>query len=74
MRLTVFVREDGPGYWSEVSELPGCFASGRTLTELREALGEAIGLYMWDQPLELAVPALSLGASVLCVSAPPGMP
>lgn len=74
MRLTVLVREDGPGYWSEVSELPGCFASGRTLTELGEALGEAIGLYLWDQPLELAVPELSLGASVLCVSAPPRTP
>jgi predicted RNase H-like HicB family nuclease len=73
MRLTVFIREDGPGYWSEVSELPGCFASGRTLTELREALGEAIGLYLWDQPIELAFRELSLGASVLCVSAPPGV-
>ena len=72
MRLTVFIREDGPGYWSEVSELPGCFASGRTLTELREALGEAIGLYLWDQPIELAVLQLRLGASELCVSAPPG--
>ena len=74
MRLTVSVREDGPGYWSEVSELPGCFASGRTLTELREALGEAIGLYLWDRPIDLAVPQLRLGASVLCVSGPPSAP
>ena len=74
MRLTVFIRKDGPGYWSEVSELPGCFASGRTLTDLRAALGEAIGLYLWDQPIELATPQLRLGASVLCVSAPPSAP
>jgi predicted RNase H-like HicB family nuclease len=74
MRLTVFIREDGPGYWSEVSELPGCFASGRTLTELREALGEAIGLYVWDEPIELAVPQLRLGATQLSVTAPHEQP
>ena len=26
--------EDGGGYWAEVEELPGCFASGDTLDEL----------------------------------------
>jgi len=62
----------GAGYWAEVSDLPGCFASGRTLTELREALGEAIGLYLWDRPIELAASPLGLGASELCVSAPAG--
>ena len=72
MHFTVFIREDGAGYWAEVSDLPGCFASGRTLTELREALGEAIGLYLWDRPIELAVSQLGLGASELCVSAPAG--
>jgi predicted RNase H-like HicB family nuclease len=72
MRLTVFIREEGAGYWSEVSELPGCFASGRTLTELRDALGEAIGLYVWDRPVELPVAELGLGTAEVCVSAPPG--
>jgi predicted RNase H-like HicB family nuclease len=50
--LTVVVREQAGGYWSQVRELPGCFASGRTLNELRKALREAIGLYMWDRPIE----------------------
>jgi predicted RNase H-like HicB family nuclease len=32
--------------WAEVLDLPGCFASGTSLDELREALEEAIGLYL----------------------------
>lgn len=35
--------EDGH-YWTEVEEIPGCFASGRDLDELKEALAEAIGM------------------------------
>jgi hypothetical protein len=27
-----------------------CFASGRTLSELRDALAEAIGMYLWGLP------------------------
>ena len=38
MRLTVFIHHEVSEYWSEIAELPGCFASGRTLTELHEAL------------------------------------
>ena len=33
-------------YWAEVLELPGCFASGGTLTELKDALAEAIGMVL----------------------------
>lgn len=40
--------EDGH-YWAEVAELPGCFASGRDLDELRDALAEAIGMYLTSQ-------------------------
>jgi predicted RNase H-like HicB family nuclease len=50
MRINVFIHHEGAGYWSEVRELPGCFASGRTLSELHDALGEAVGLYLWDEP------------------------
>ena len=50
MDLTIAVREERPGYWARVVELPGCFASGRSLEELRAALEEAIGLYVWDLP------------------------
>jgi predicted RNase H-like HicB family nuclease len=36
-------KEDG-SYWAEVRELPGCFASGRTLDEVMEGLSEAVAL------------------------------
>jgi len=36
------IHEEGGGYWAEVRELPGCFASGRSLDELKDALLEAI--------------------------------
>lgn len=40
------VHDEGDHYWAEVADLPGCFASGRDLAELKEALAEAIGLYL----------------------------
>jgi predicted RNase H-like HicB family nuclease len=40
------VRKEDGWYWGEVEELPGCFASGRTMDELLEALTEAITLYL----------------------------
>jgi predicted RNase H-like HicB family nuclease len=43
-------QEDDGTYWAEVLDLPGCFASGENLDELREALEEAISLYLHDQP------------------------
>ena len=39
-------QEDGEQPWAEVVELPGCFASGRDMAELKENLAEAIGLYL----------------------------
>jgi predicted RNase H-like HicB family nuclease len=43
----VHYRDEGPdGWWAEVEDLPGCFASGDTLEELEEALIEAISLYL----------------------------
>ena len=57
MELTVSIRHEADGYWSELSELPGCFASARTLDEL----GEAIGLYLWDQPTSLGEQLLHTG-------------
>jgi len=43
--------EDG-SYWAEVPELPGCFAAGDTLDELKESLIEAIVLYLGGEPPE----------------------
>lgn len=42
----VLVHEEDGSYWAEVADLPGCFASGRNLDELREAVVEAITLYV----------------------------
>ena len=45
--LTIHVhREGGQDLWADVEELPGCFASGRDMNELREALDEAVSLYL----------------------------
>jgi predicted RNase H-like HicB family nuclease len=47
--VRVYDAEDGT-LWAEVIDLPGCFASGDTLDELREALQETISLYVTDDP------------------------
>jgi len=44
--FTVHVHEESGSFWAEVVELPGCFATGADLDELREALDEAISLYL----------------------------
>lgn len=45
--VTVHVhREEDGDLWADVEELPGCFASGRDMNELREALDEAVSLYL----------------------------
>ncbi len=70
MRFTILIHHDGPQYWSEIAELPGCFASGRTLTELRDALGEAVGLYLWDEPAEVTPTDLTVGTDEIDVQRP----
>ena len=59
MELTVRVHQEDGSYWAEVVELPGCFASGETLDELRTALDEAIRLHR-DQPLDATAPLLRI--------------
>lgn len=46
MELTADIHHEDGSYWAEVSELPGCFASGDTLDELIGSLGEGIELYL----------------------------
>lgn len=48
--FTAKVHEEPGSLWAEVVELPGCFATGYTPDELREALEEAISLYLHDAP------------------------
>ncbi|MGI0128699.1 MAG: type II toxin-antitoxin system HicB family antitoxin [Thermoplasmata archaeon] len=46
---TVLIRHEPDqrySWWAEVGQLPGCFASGRTMEELSEALSEAVSLYL----------------------------
>jgi predicted RNase H-like HicB family nuclease len=45
LEFVVKVHTEDGSYWAQVVELPGVFASGDTLDELVEALGEAISLY-----------------------------
>ncbi|HWB36943.1 MAG TPA: type II toxin-antitoxin system HicB family antitoxin [Rugosimonospora sp.] len=40
------VRDESFGFQAEARQLPGCFATGSTLDELREALTEAVRLWM----------------------------
>lgn len=49
-RLKVHKEEDH--LWAEIVELPGCFATGRDMDELAEALGEAISIYLAPTPEE----------------------
>lgn len=54
--FTVRIHDEGDdGLWAEVVELPGCFASGADMDELREALAEALGLYLSTPEREVHV-------------------
>jgi len=48
--VTLQITEENGRLWAEVSELPGCFASGKDLDELLEAVNEAVALYLEDNP------------------------
>lgn len=49
-RLTLNVHRESDGsWWTEVAELPGCFASGFSLDELVEAAREAILMYTTER-------------------------
>lgn len=48
IELTAQVRHEGGMYWAEVPSHPGLFASGETIDELIDALGEAWALYISD--------------------------
>jgi predicted RNase H-like HicB family nuclease len=46
------VDREPPGYWAQVPELEGCFATGQTLDELLQALHEAITMCLADDENE----------------------
>ena len=49
MELTARIHIEEGGCWADVSELPGCFASGDTLDELFNSLQEGVALYLADE-------------------------
>ena len=49
MELHAVIHEEDGSYWAEVRELPGCFASGHDLEEVKEGLIEAITLVLGEQ-------------------------
>ena len=55
----ILVHEEHGSYWAEVVELPGCFASGADVDELRVVVIEAISLYLSDDASPAAVPTIS---------------
>jgi predicted RNase H-like HicB family nuclease len=64
MELTARIHIEDGSYWADVSELPGCFASGDTLDELFDSLQEGIGLYLAEEdegiaPLHVATATLT---------------
>ena len=52
--IKVHVAADG-GMWAQVVELPGCFASGRTIGELGESIAESIRLATGSDPAPIEV-------------------
>jgi predicted RNase H-like HicB family nuclease len=66
--LTIHVHRDDDGgeLWADIDELPGCFASGRDESELREALNEAVSLYLSEpgEPVHIELDVTEERASV----------
>ena len=46
---TVLVRQQDGGFFSEIAELPGCWAEGDTAQEARDTLKEAMRLWVKTQ-------------------------
>ena len=71
MELTANIHLEDGSYWAEVSELPGCFASGDTFDELFDSLFEGIELYLEDGEGDAALSKpLQIKAAVLSDAVP----
>lgn len=70
---TLRVRHDDDSYWATIDELPGLFASGLTLDDLRECVSESIPLYLSDGAAPVVPVAVSsdlqVGAMRITVAA-----
>ncbi len=71
MELTANIHLEDGSYWAEVSELPGCFASGDTFDELFDSLFEGIQLYLdEDEGNAVSSTPLRVKAAVLSDAVP----
>lgn len=59
IKIRVITEDDG-SMWATVDEMPGVFAAGDNLEEIRTSLAEAIALYLAEDEGEL--PQIQLGA------------
>ena len=56
----VHVHSEGGSLWAEVADLPGCFVSGDSMGEIKDALEEAIGFCLSTADHVVHVRILSL--------------
>jgi hypothetical protein len=56
-----------PGFWSQVTEWPGCFATGETLQELMEAIQDNLALRATPDGHDLTESSCASTASI-CAS------
>ncbi len=68
IELRVLVHQEDGMYWAEVPTHPGLFASGETMDELLEAVGEAWHLYTHDD--KAAWPVMPPATQLLQVLVP----
>lgn len=70
MQLTAQIQAENGSYWAQVIELPGCFASGDTLDELFESLGESVSAYLADDEDAPAPGSLHVSTATLTDAIP----
>jgi predicted RNase H-like HicB family nuclease len=58
------IREENGSYWAELIDLPGCFASGATPNEFKEAVVEAIKTAHESKPLHISCPSCGIDDSM----------
>jgi predicted RNase H-like HicB family nuclease len=73
MEFHAIIHEEDDSYWAEVQELPGCFASGQDLDELKDALLEAIRM-CWTAEDARREEAKSLHVGSMVVATGPLVP
>ncbi len=52
-KYKLIIEKNNDGYWSQVSELPGVFSSGTSVTELIKNSKEAIELFLEDSNVDV---------------------